>query len=345
MVKTRDMLEGSCRTLRERESMTIGQGNDDGCWAISASGCDWQWGASAAPQNVVVDDRLAANPINYTDATGLWKIERKGGPLAEAIMEEGDTIQGLADKIGMDPDEWEKWLTVKENGSFHLSVIGHFTVNTGLYSGGCSDKFFVPNTILSLWLGELGDIGKLSVDWGGDNNWLRSKGYNVVEHGATGFPPAALYKFFHDSSSSAAKELYGFFYTGHGGPDEISDNRGYSASYKDMSDALSYRLGFELLNACEGGWSSTDTNVPVWHQETVKVWSNTSDSGKDPSKTRWSTVTKWVLSPVPGVGISAGGADLHAPGAFFWGMKGTLVPQIGPLLPMNTHHPREVLPN
>jgi hypothetical protein len=44
------------------------------CWAVSASGCDWPWGASAAPQNVVVDDRLAANPINRIDPTGLTEI-------------------------------------------------------------------------------------------------------------------------------------------------------------------------------------------------------------------------------------------------------------------------------
>jgi hypothetical protein len=43
----------------------------DVCWAASTCGCDWQWGASAAPQNVVVDDRLAANPINRADPSGL----------------------------------------------------------------------------------------------------------------------------------------------------------------------------------------------------------------------------------------------------------------------------------
>jgi hypothetical protein len=40
-------------------------------WAVSACGCDWQSGVSAAPGIVVVDDRLAANPINRVDPTGL----------------------------------------------------------------------------------------------------------------------------------------------------------------------------------------------------------------------------------------------------------------------------------
>jgi hypothetical protein len=43
----------------------------DGCWAASTGGCDWHWGVSAAPEIVVVHDRLAANPINRVDPAGL----------------------------------------------------------------------------------------------------------------------------------------------------------------------------------------------------------------------------------------------------------------------------------
>jgi hypothetical protein len=49
----------------------------DVCWAASGCGCDWHWGVSAAPQNVVVDDRLAANPINRRDPSGLILVQSK----------------------------------------------------------------------------------------------------------------------------------------------------------------------------------------------------------------------------------------------------------------------------
>jgi hypothetical protein len=40
----------------------------DECWAVSVCGCDWHWGVSVAPQNVVVDDRLASDPLNNPSA-------------------------------------------------------------------------------------------------------------------------------------------------------------------------------------------------------------------------------------------------------------------------------------
>jgi len=65
------MLEGSCRTRLEKDAKPINYPDYDGCCAVSASGCNWQWGESAAPEMVVVDDRLAANPINKRDPSGM----------------------------------------------------------------------------------------------------------------------------------------------------------------------------------------------------------------------------------------------------------------------------------
>lgn len=78
MNTTLAMPEGVCRTLSERESTTIGHGNYDRAWAVSACGCDWQTGVADAAGIVVDDDRIAANPINRRDPSGLRSIQYSG---------------------------------------------------------------------------------------------------------------------------------------------------------------------------------------------------------------------------------------------------------------------------
>jgi hypothetical protein len=78
-------MEGTCRTRPETDATPFNYSNYDGCWAASASGCDWQWELSAAPGIVVVDDRLAANPINRSDPHGTTVKESAVIGPAEAI--------------------------------------------------------------------------------------------------------------------------------------------------------------------------------------------------------------------------------------------------------------------
>jgi hypothetical protein len=70
MPTTLEMLETSYPEPDSLASTTTNRVNFGGCWAASTCGCDWHWGVSAAPPNVVVDDRLAANPINRLDPQG-----------------------------------------------------------------------------------------------------------------------------------------------------------------------------------------------------------------------------------------------------------------------------------
>jgi hypothetical protein len=70
----------------------------DGCWAISEP--FWQ---------IVVDDRLAANPINGRDPSGMYRIE--DGYL---IVEPGDTPGGISQDILNDASRWRElfpWLS------------------------------------------------------------------------------------------------------------------------------------------------------------------------------------------------------------------------------------------
>jgi hypothetical protein len=51
---------------------------------VSVSGCDWELDASAPPQEVVEVDRIAANPINRVDPSGLLALPlvNTGGPFS-----------------------------------------------------------------------------------------------------------------------------------------------------------------------------------------------------------------------------------------------------------------------
>src|ERR1017187_1814220 len=44
--------------------------------------------------------------INYNDAFGLWKIQRKGGDRALAIAENGDTVTALAQMYRFDDKDF-----------------------------------------------------------------------------------------------------------------------------------------------------------------------------------------------------------------------------------------------
>jgi hypothetical protein len=109
MSTTMDMLERSypeAESLPQTTSTTSASANYDGCWAASTCGCDWQWGASPAPPNVVVDDRLAANPINRRDPSGLRILvypstqTPNAGPVVAAALQ---SIVGKAAEIYAEP--------------------------------------------------------------------------------------------------------------------------------------------------------------------------------------------------------------------------------------------------
>ena len=68
MVTTLDMPHTPCRTLPETERTTIGHGGYEGFWAVSGT---WE--------EVVEVDRIAANPINSRDPSGLNGV-RSGPP-------------------------------------------------------------------------------------------------------------------------------------------------------------------------------------------------------------------------------------------------------------------------
>ncbi len=82
---------------------------------------------------------FGGNPIDETDPTGLWKLKRDNTkPLAPAEPEKGDTIRDLAKLANLNPDEWQKWLTVSGVDIKNLSLDKPLPE-------GC--KFEVPNEV------------------------------------------------------------------------------------------------------------------------------------------------------------------------------------------------------
>lgn len=139
---------------------------------------------------------------------GMWKIDRDSGlSKALAVAEKGDTIEGLALKMGLDPREYKKWLSVALTKSLRSTVPSSSSVKMK----GC-EMYWVPNTMLLAWNGHLGYVGR-AVSWVyAQELWFKAQGFKVDKLNR---PDAATMR-----SSLAArwndKTLHGFFFQGHG---------------------------------------------------------------------------------------------------------------------------------
>ena len=108
-------------------------------------------------------------PTNATDPSGLWKIDRANGATAVVTSDEGDTIGGLASKIGLYVVNYPQWLTTPNliqyqtpNGDLWVNDMDFNSdpikwANTKLYQ---DQKFQIPNRIMCLWYGDLGETGQ-----------------------------------------------------------------------------------------------------------------------------------------------------------------------------------------
>jgi hypothetical protein len=216
----------------------------------------------------------------------MWHIDRANAPHARASGDPDDTPAGLADRIGLEAGEASAWLG----------------------PGG-----EVPNTLVFVWAGDLGAIGRAAVRWPGEMAYARSLGFHVVEldfrAGLSDY--AALERI---AGHSERGELHGLVVTGHGcassfGTGGITRKLGgspWTIGYEELDAALRYRLAAVVLNACFSGYSCEDPEVR--------------------------TARNLLFSRVePGYRVVAGGRDLVAasPAAQFWGDAKVLIPVLG----------------
>jgi hypothetical protein len=122
----------------------------------------------------------------------LWRIIRNGDSRAVAVSERGDTIESLAQLVGLDPEKWKNWLIV------------WWWNNTGKpeFACQCQDllkaelrpdqNFEIPNTIVAYWAGELSAFGKWWVEWDADLRYLRDRGFLVEVVNAKGHRPEGI---------------------------------------------------------------------------------------------------------------------------------------------------------
>jgi hypothetical protein len=181
--------------------------------------------------------------MNATDPFGLWTIERKGKVYALATSVCGDTIDDLAQIIGLEPTEFMYWLKeskyafLNDNGKScrinfdQLKVDDHLRPNL---------TFKIPNIIVTWWAGEdYWGWGQNYVDWDGQQRYLKDLGFKVIEESDSGHFSAAVKIF------SQAKALHGIYFWGHGNDDEFG-----GVNKADLSRQLNYKLALVLLNAC-----------------------------------------------------------------------------------------------
>ena len=144
------------------------------------------------------------NTLVGSDPLGQkWEVKRDGG---EQAMVEGcaDTVSNLAQKIGLEANEFKSWLTDFDRKGLPASENDNI--------GTKWREFKIPNTVLAYWAGELGDFGKAWVGWNTDRDVLRLRGFKVDERSGE---TAATFES-HISSGTAKRELHGLFFWGHG---------------------------------------------------------------------------------------------------------------------------------
>jgi len=183
----------------------------------------------------------------------LWGIIRNGDSRAVAVPERGDTIESLAQLVGLDPEKWKNWLIVwwwNNTGKPEFACQCQDLLKAKLRPG---QIFRIPNTIVAYWAGELLSFGKWWEEWKADLRYLEDRGFLVLVVNANGHGPEGIStKEFEDMLKKLSRlgSLHCVFMWGHGFEGEFyvkfADE---SISYKKLADNLPYKLGFVLVNA------------------------------------------------------------------------------------------------
>jgi hypothetical protein len=192
--------------------------------------------------------------------SGRWLIRRDHNqPTALAVSGKGATLDGLALMLGLDGADVGRWLGC---AGVLRGVDGKIATSAAELAP--DQECRVPNTVYALWAGDLGNLGKRVVGWDRDLADLRRFGFRVVAHDvrwarrrildvlpyrcALATTPETILANLRDLSK--ARQLHGFFWTGHGGPEDLGLSRHVGVYYADIVQHTEYRLGFAILNGC-----------------------------------------------------------------------------------------------
>lgn len=203
---------------------------------------------------------VANDSINSIDPLGLWKVDRNGGAKAPAQAEAGDTVADLASLIGLNPADFQKWLT----------AVGTTTMPTssGQRLTAC-DKFEIPNTVVAYWAGDLGWVGRWYVRWNSSTKYLGKRGFYVDDQRHQRGTTMALQNLL--TSRAGAKELHGLYFWGHGSAPYparylMGSSRDILLDFQTVN--LNYKMALGLVFACDSssGQSAlmSGTSGSIW---------------------------------------------------------------------------------
>jgi len=206
--------------------------------------------------------------IDYYDIFGLkWTVSRNGDETASAESEAGDTIDDLANMIGLEAKEFPMWLTVSSGNSMPGSSSQKMT--------GC-EHFEVPNTIEAYWAGNLGWLGRWYIRWNPNVRYLRSLGFHVEDHHFQDGVDDVWDLQKRLQPKSMAKQLQGLYFWGHGGsltPPVYPAHDLFSDTGVPLVDSgstgLFYHMGLGLVFACDSNSLKSalesDNGAAIWN--------------------------------------------------------------------------------
>lgn len=170
------------------------------------------------------------------------KLLRQGTATASVISEQpdGESIESLAACVGLNGDEFDQWASDIDETR---STAGERLIR----------KAEVPNTVVALWAGNCGALGRWWIDWQANIRRMESRGFRVVNI-INEIYENQLYEELVDRQSR--KALYGIYFWGHGYKPYPS--RGLCSMkslhllrYDDLQQSMMYSLGFSYLFACD----------------------------------------------------------------------------------------------
>lgn len=180
-----------------------------------------------------------------------WSVSRSSSKgWAVARVPRGGTLRGLAKTLGLEPARLDCWasadapLLLAGGRELELSVV---PLDAPL-SHYPPQRLRVPNTVVTGWMGDFGEVGRAVESWDADRDYLRALGFKLeLWEPAPGKDGEGRLRAMIESAS-AEKRLHGFFTTAHGSCEAVGQEERALMSRADFP--LRYLLALVIVNAC-----------------------------------------------------------------------------------------------
>ena len=255
---------------------------------------------------------VGSSPVGAVDASGLWKIERNSNsPTAVAVKQSGDSRASLASLLHLSASQFDSWATPVAHSRCRKYLIPNtvvIEVGWGL-TRDRSGKLSAPrlDTIMGAFLRDAFSVQKNA----------QSAGFMVSFDGA-----ATDHAIVSDLNRySADKELYQFYYFGHGAADGyLAPGNAARAMLVTPGRYTSYGIALMALYACSSAAPQNPNGViPIWY-----IGPNGAPSSILPSQPGG---TEWRLNVAPGGKFEGYTTDVNIfDEGWYWGTWGGIQP-------------------